>query len=112
MIIEYNNKNRAVSPVAIDVWRIEGPIAALGTITDSNGNVNGHGTDPYHYIDITQQGKDIVQNIRASMRIRFFTSTGHSPITSYKPEMVESMQSLGGLKVHHVEDLGLSLIHI
>ena len=59
MIIEYDNITKHVSPVAIDVWRIETPIATLGSI--------GNGSSTTQYNKIAMTGSDasvLAKNIR------------------------------------------------
>ena len=58
MIVEYDNITRGISPVAIDVWRVEVGISNIGTITDSNSTVNGSATVPYRYINVSGFGAD------------------------------------------------------
>ena len=114
MIIEYSNVNKTIQPVAIDVWRVEAPIASIGTIRDSNNTVNCSSTVPFHYIDISCDQRTIVENIRAGMQIQFYDALTNPLLSKYSPSSVAD-NGLGAelkvLRVEGLDDLVTTRIH-
>ena len=105
MIVEYDNITRGISPVAIDVWRVEVGISNIGTITDSNSTVNGSATVPYRYINVSGFGADdnIGFNIRPGMTFSAMNASGNPITSSYKIHEMGGDNGLGHPKVLKTE---------
>jgi len=83
MIVEYDNTTRGITPVAVDVWRIETPIATLGNIG------NGSAINEYNHIEMTgSEATDLLRNIRPGMSIELRGVVGNNLISTYKPSML------------------------
>ena len=98
MIIEYDNITTVVKPICIDIWRMEVPVTAIGSIVG-----NSSSTTPYNSFTM-ENGSSIFaeKNIRPGMEINFYNSTGSNLISTYKPGSVTD-NGLGSIKVLKVD---------